>query len=88
MLKTIIRKLERKKLMTWMLMWLNWSIAIINVVLQFIYIYIYIYAKNEIVTIQIRYSKSNRLSTSKSIVDEKDILKYFIAFDIARCGPV
>ena len=25
MLKTIIGKLERKKIMTWMLMWLNWK---------------------------------------------------------------
>ena len=33
--------------------------------------------KNEIVTIQIRYSKS--------IVDEKDILKYFMRFDIIPC---
>ena len=37
MLKTIIEKLERKKIMTWMLMWLNWSVATINAMLQFIY---------------------------------------------------
>ena len=37
MLKTIIEKLERKKIMTWMLMWLNWRVATINAMLQFIY---------------------------------------------------
>ena len=42
MLKTIIGKLERKKIMAWTLMWLNWSVATINVILQLIYIYIYI----------------------------------------------
>ena len=31
MLKTIIEKLERIKIMTWMLMWLNESVATINV---------------------------------------------------------
>ena len=36
MLKTIIGKLERKKIMTWILMWLNWNVATINVMLQFI----------------------------------------------------
>ena len=42
MLKTIIRKLKRKKIMTWTLMCLNWSVVIINVTLQLLYIYIYI----------------------------------------------
>ena len=28
------------------------------------------------------------LSTSKSIVDEEDILEYFIGFEIAPCGLV
>ena len=43
MLKTIIGKLERKKIMAWTLMWLNWSVATTNAMLQLIYIYIYIY---------------------------------------------
>ena len=30
----------------------------------------------------------DRIFTSKSIVDEEDILKYFMAFDIAPCGFV
>ena len=34
MLKKIIGKLERKKIMTWILMWLNWSVATINAMLQ------------------------------------------------------
>ena len=34
MLKTIIRKLKSKKIMTWTLMWFIWSVAIINVALQ------------------------------------------------------
>ena len=36
MFKTIIGKLERKNIMTWMLMWHNWSIIIINVTIQFL----------------------------------------------------
>ena len=43
MLKTIIRKLKRKKIMTWTLMCLNWSVVIIKVTLQLLDIYIYIY---------------------------------------------
>ena len=42
MLKTIIGKLERKKIMIQRLMWLNWSKATINATLQFLDIYIYI----------------------------------------------
>ena len=44
MLKIITGKFERKKIMMWTLMWLNWSVATINDMLQFIYIYIYIYS--------------------------------------------
>ena len=40
MLKTIIRKLKRKKIMTWTLMCLNWSVVIINATLQLLDIYI------------------------------------------------
>ena len=43
MLKKIIGKSERKKIMAWMLLWLNWSIITINVMLQLLDIYIYIY---------------------------------------------
>ena len=42
MLKTIIRKLEKKrekKTMTWMLMWLNQSVATINATFQLLEIY-------------------------------------------------
>ena len=42
MLKTIIEELvkkRRKKIMTWMLMWLNWSVATINSILQLLEIY-------------------------------------------------
>ena len=41
--KKIIGKLERKMIMMWMLMWLNWSVTTINATLQFLDIYIYIY---------------------------------------------
>ena len=41
--KKIIGKLKIKKIMTWMLMWLNWSIVTINTTLQLLDIYIYIY---------------------------------------------
>ena len=34
MLKTIIGRLERKMIMIWTLMWLDWSVATINVTLQ------------------------------------------------------
>ena len=47
MLKNIIRKLERKKIMMWMLMWLNLSVTIINATLKFLDIYIYIYIERE-----------------------------------------
>ena len=48
MLKTIIGKLERKKIMTWMLMWLNWKRSNNKYYVSasrdiYIYIYIYIY---------------------------------------------
>ena len=39
MLKKIIGKLERKKIMTWALIWLNWSVATINATLQLLDIY-------------------------------------------------
>ena len=39
MLKKIIRKLERKMILMWTLMWLNWSVIIINVMFQFLDIY-------------------------------------------------
>ena len=39
MLKKIIGKLERKMILMWTLMWLNWSVIIINVMLQFLDIY-------------------------------------------------
>ena len=39
MLKKIIGKLERKKIMTWILMQLNWNVATINVMLQLLDIY-------------------------------------------------
>ena len=42
MLKTIIEKLKRNRIMTWMVIWLNRSVVTINVTLQLIYIYIYI----------------------------------------------
>ena len=47
MSKTIIEKLERKKTITWMLIWLNWSVTTINVTLQLLDIYIYIYKERE-----------------------------------------
>ena len=37
------RKIRKKMIMTWMLMWLNWSAVIINVMFQLLDIYIYIY---------------------------------------------
>ena len=40
MLKTIIGKLKRKKIMVWTLMWLNWSVIIINAMLHLLDIYI------------------------------------------------
>ena len=40
MLKTIIRKLERKEIMIWMLKWLNQSVVKINAILQLLDIYI------------------------------------------------
>ena len=43
MLKKIIVKLERENIMMWLLMWLNWSIEIINDTFQLLDIYIYIY---------------------------------------------
>ena len=43
MLKKIIGRLERKMIMMWMLIWLNWSVATINTTLQLLDIYIYIY---------------------------------------------
>ena len=44
MLKKIIGKLEKKKfIMTWILMWLNWSVAIINATLQLLDIYRFFY---------------------------------------------
>ena len=39
MLKTILGKLERKKIMMQMLIWFNWSVTIINATLQFLNIY-------------------------------------------------
>ena len=39
MLKTILGKLERKKIMMQMLIWFNWSVTIINVMLQLLDIY-------------------------------------------------
>ena len=42
MLKKIIVKLERENIMMWLLMWLNWSIEIINDTFQLLDIYIYI----------------------------------------------
>ena len=39
MLKTIIGKLEKKKvkkIMTWIVMWYNWNVVIINTTLQFL----------------------------------------------------
>ena len=36
-----IGKLERKKIMTWILMWLNWSVVILNTTLQLLDIYRY-----------------------------------------------
>ena len=34
---------KKKKKMTWIIMWFNWSVVIINIILQFLDIYIYIY---------------------------------------------
>ena len=69
--------------------WLNGNVVTIITTLQLlnIYIYIYIYEK------KMKQSPSkldtqnqmDRFSTSKSIVDEKDILKYFMRFDIIPC---
>ena len=42
MLKNIIGKLERKMIITYMLTWLNWSVAIINVTPQLLDMYRYI----------------------------------------------
>ena len=42
MLKNIIGKLERKMIITYMLTWLNWSVAIINVTSQLLDMYRYI----------------------------------------------
>ena len=39
MLKTILGKLERKKIMMQMLIWFNWSVTTINATLQFLNIY-------------------------------------------------
>ena len=39
MLKTIIGRLKRKKIMTWILMWLNWSVAEINAMLKLLDLY-------------------------------------------------
>ena len=39
MFKKNYRKLERNRIMTWTLMWLNWSVAIINATLQLLDIY-------------------------------------------------
>ena len=36
-----IGKLERKKIMTWILMWLNWSVVTLNTTLQLLDIYRY-----------------------------------------------
>ena len=68
---------------------LNGNVVTIITTLQLlnIYIYIYIYEK------KMKQSPSkldtqnqmDRFSTSKSIVDEKDILKYFMRFDIIPC---
>ena len=40
MLKKIIGKLKRKMIMSWTLMWLNWSGTIINATLRLLDIYI------------------------------------------------
>ena len=39
MLKTILGKLERKKIMMQMLIWFNWSVTTINATLQLLDIY-------------------------------------------------
>ena len=39
MLKNIIRKCEKKMIMTWKLIWLNWNVVIINVTLQLLNVY-------------------------------------------------
>ena len=39
--KNYIRKLERKRIMTWTLIWLNWSVATINATFQLLDIYKY-----------------------------------------------
>ena len=67
--------------------WLNGNVVTIITTLQLLNIYIYIYEK------KMKQSPSkldtqnqmDRFSTSKSIVDEKDILKYFMRFDIIPC---
>ena len=43
MLKKIIGKFKRKNIMTWALIWLNWSVATINTTLQLLDIYRYRY---------------------------------------------
>ena len=53
-----------------------------------VYIYIYMQKMKQSPSKLDTQNQIDRLSTSKSIVDENDILKYFIAFDIAPCGPV
>ena len=47
MLKTIIGKLERKKIMMWILMQLNWNVATINVMLQLLDIYRFVQKTNQ-----------------------------------------
>ena len=48
MLKPIIGKLEKKMIIRWTLMWLNWIVAIINATLHFLDIYrIYIRKRTE-----------------------------------------
>ena len=44
MFKKIIGRLERKMILMWILMWLNWSVAIINAMLQLLDIYRYRFA--------------------------------------------
>ena len=38
-IKNSYKKMERKKIMMWMLMWLNVSTAVLNVTFQFLVIY-------------------------------------------------
>ena len=39
MLKTIIKIRKKKKIITWTLMWLNWSVTTLNVTLKILVIY-------------------------------------------------